>query len=140
MILDEDDGAPKPTYAPSSPPAKQKAGTGDDTRIDAELAADACRAEPDRVDGRQFASKLWFFTTAGTAGSGAYGRDQTSGVQTRTFAKRHPGGRADLSGPLRNRIVLVKYLISRDPRWRTLFAVKFSTLLFSQSSMQMAGV
>jgi len=39
MILDEDDGATKPTDALSSPPAKRKAGTGDDARIDAELAA-----------------------------------------------------------------------------------------------------
>ena len=44
-ILDEDEGAPKPTDALSSPPAKRKAGNGDDRQSDAKLAVVLCKTE-----------------------------------------------------------------------------------------------
>ena len=45
MMLDEDDGAPKPTDALSSPPAKRKAGAGDDRQSDAKLATVMSKTE-----------------------------------------------------------------------------------------------
>ena len=86
MILDEDDGATKPTDALSSPPAKRKAGTGDDARIDAELAAVLNQTELMVVSLHQ---SCGLSQRRGQALMDI-GHGQTSAVQTRTFAKRHP--------------------------------------------------